>query len=313
MAKEAFNGVIMTRARYTGPAGGTAILALEDYRDDPHKDRLQCLHCDAKIFYHAGVNSKDGDNSFQSPHFHTNPGQKHSNDCENGKQLHRRRRHHDGAYDKNLGYRFNIDMRAISGLYDRGHIRKPFHESGQLWPNELYDMEPVAIHSAADFAARLPHLDIARINNSAALWHKQIIPWRDFFIRGQERFPRLIDRLRRQGQRLHQPVMLYIHPEREIAADHDLLGHERQNIVCAPIRHPDLGNFKLVLSLTMDKAVRPAIALGAPLLVICHPRLFLRGEPTLHMSIHHAANIAPCDLNGLFRHSPEKPAPALNL
>ncbi len=311
MSKEAFNGVVMTRAAYLDPAhDGTRVpVTLRDYDPGIHKGKLRCHFCDAQVHHNAGARSKDADNGIQAPHFHTNPGQTHGTDCTYGRILEDNAAQDDEdagdekEYDKDAGFRFNLNMDVISGVPHRVHEKLRHHETPHLWPDSLYPMKPVPIQQAADFAKVFLQSELKRIQKSFALWHSHVIPWADFFIRGRERFTDLIDKLR-NGQQQRQPVMLYVHPQPQMAFGWDKSSSGKREIACLPVEHSALGNINVKLSL---HPACPTMPPDRPLLVICRPE-FLRASKTLHINVYDAKNIAACDIRHILAVRPDAPA-----
>ncbi len=291
MAKSEFNKVVMAQARYVAPDGKVSPITLSDYREDIHKDHLNCLHCDAHVHFNVGAKSKDADNSFQSRHFHTSPKQKHDDHCEFGLLLSKRPQ--TPEYDLKQGYRFNLNMGAISGIAEKGHIRVPFNEAAQNWPEEIRIREPIPIKGAQDFAEGFRRLDVERVKNSVVLWHDHQIPWQEFFIK-QKGLSTLVDRL--HDPRSDDPVMLYVRPERQL----EFHSKGNKDYACVAFQHPEMG--KIEVRLSIDENVKPNVSLNEPLLVICKPRLYKEHKNILYLNVKSENDLAHCDIKKVISH-----------
>ena len=132
------------------------------YNDNLHKGHLTCEGCDVPVHFNKGSETTDGSrHEGARPHFKTNPGRYHADDCGLGK-IARKSRQLSG------GFRLNLNTSTSDYYHERIESILP--------PG----LQAISLKTMFEQAAFMRTQDIGRITKSFAVFREHESAWKNY-------------------------------------------------------------------------------------------------------------------------------------
>lgn len=198
---------------------GKAFKNAREYDPGVDKAQLTCVHCfRAAMSHHNQAEPAAGDNlPGNTSHFQTNPRSPHADDCI-AAVFYQDEDYDPDKINHDKGFKIYVGM---------GQLRRPFNRhnpalvrrdpSGEIVVTspDLIDRETISAKSPKDLVRLLKSGHINRVNDSKIVYHNEIIPWADFFVRksngkAEPEFGRWIGLAQRLVNGSDQPALFHV-------------------------------------------------------------------------------------------------------